>query len=158
MAGKDLPSEMLSSEGHVVGYHSGGQSLEIGSIAAVLHLGTLAQAKSRAGKVITKVTAKQGLCGRLVDTGSNRWQSARLQRFVTKGRDWVVYLNRHEAIDLSELHDANLKHPHIDDASDYAFRRLVPSARDSLILLDPDLIVSAEAIVPDWLPTGFADA
>ena len=64
------------------------------------------------------------------------------------------YLNRVEGIPLDEFEAARAKLTKrksdgrcpLDTISDARFRRLVPSARDSLVILDPSIIISCNPI------------
>lgn len=146
MSRHPVPPAFIDDDGHVVGHHSGDGPLDRSMLRPFLHLGTLAQAHGRARRIVTRITARIAPCARLVDRGSNQWPTTRLQPLMRKGCGWAVYLNRHEGIDLDEFLAANARHPGIDDVSDGLFRRLVPSAHDSLILLDPLLVLSVEEI------------
>jgi hypothetical protein len=92
------------------------------------------------------VTARNAPCARVVDRGENSWRQDRLARHERACRGWVVYLNRFEGLDLEGYLEAKRVRPDLDDLSDAAFRRLVPSAGESLVLLDPFLVVSCEVI------------
>lgn len=139
-----IPEDLIDDEGRVVAYHSGSAHLVRGEIRPFLHLGTLDQARMRTGRFLTKVTARARPCVRLLDKGENVWRADRLKPVIRKGVDWVVYLNRTEGIPLHEFEAAAAKHPRFDDVSDALFRRLLPSAKDSLILLDPLLVLTCE--------------
>lgn len=141
-----IPHDLIDGEGRVVAYHSGSEHLVRGSIRPHLHLGTLEQARMRSGRCLTRVTARARPCVRLLDKGENVWRPDRLDPVIRKGVDWVVYLNRTEGIPLHEFEAAAAKHPRFDDVSDALFRRLLPSARDSLILLDPLLVLTCEPV------------
>lgn len=144
-----VPSAFVSGDGTIVAYHSGDVALRKDSVRRFLHLGTLSQARSRAGRIITRVTARNAPCARVVDRGENSWREDRLARHERACRGWVVYLNRFEGLDLERYLEAKRMRPGLDDLSDGAFRRLVPSARDSLVLLDPFLVVSCEVLEGD---------
>jgi len=141
-----IPEALLDDRGRVTAYHSGSVHLLRGSIRPNLHLGTLEQARMRTGRRITRVTAIARPCVRLLDKGENVWRDERLAPVLRRGLEWIVYLNRTEGIPLDEFEAAAAKHPRFDDVSDALFRRLLPSARDSLILLDPYLVISCEAM------------
>lgn len=141
-----IPSSFVSDDGTIIAYHSGDVVLDRRSIRPFLHLGTLEQARSRAGRVVTKVTARAAPCARVVDRGENSWRADRLARHERACRGWIVYLNRFEGLDLDRYLEAKRTRPELDDLPDSAFRQLVPSARDSLVLLDPFLVISCEVV------------
>lgn len=84
---------------------------------------------------LTRVDVARGVrTVRRRDTGS--WRDVDLQRTHA---GLVVYLNRFEGIPLEEFEAARLEHPNFDLLPDAKFRRLIPSARDSMIVIDPGL-------------------
>lgn len=149
-----IPSYLLSHEDFVVAYHSGDVVLDRRSIRPFLHLGTLEQARSRAGRIVTKVTARVAPCARVTDRGENSWRTDRLARHERACRGWIVYLNRFEGLDLDRYLEAKRTRPGLDELPDSAFRRLVPSARDSLVLLDPLLVISCEIVEVGRVASG----
>ena len=96
--------------------------------------------------MVTRVTARVAPCARVMDRGENSWRADRLARHERACRGWIVYLNRFEGLDLDRYMEAKRTRPALDELSDAAFRRLVPSARDSLVLLDPFLVISCEVV------------
>lgn len=129
-------------------FHSGNQPLDRNSVRPGLHLGTARQSLSRGGACLDLITIKPGSQTRLVDKAENEWSKARIDRADQAGYGYAVYLNRHEGVDLAEVEQAR-DHPKcrqndrsVDGISDTLFKRLVPSAQDSLLLIDPSLIVS----------------
>lgn len=109
-----------------------------------LHIGTLEQARMRGGRHIHRLTIRSGgRMPRLRDHGS--WSVRTLMRHARRNRI-AVYLNRHEGIPIEEFDEAR-RVGDIDRMADREFRRLMPSARDSWILLDVTAVVSVE-IVP----------
>lgn len=141
MSDRSIPQDMLDDRGRVVGYHSGSTILTRGDLKPFLHLGNIAQARMRSGRELTRIVARTGPVARLVDRNENSWSENRLRPLLRKGMDWAVYLNRTEGIGLEEFEEARRRHARFDEVSDALFRRLVPSARDSLILLDPALVI-----------------
>lgn len=109
-------------------------------IKPFLHVGTMEQANMRAvgldANVLPLIVDVQPhLVKRLRDTGS--WDERKLRALQRKGWQAVVYLNRFEGIPLEEFEAARAAVGDIDRLSDAQFRRLLPSARDSLIVFDP---------------------
>lgn len=105
-----------------------------------IHLGTLEQARMRAGRGdVLKVTLRLDRAGPIprVRDQDGSWRRL-LGRHARKGVGVLVYLNRYEGIGLnsaiavSEMAAAR--------SSDRVFRRLAPEARDSYVVLDPDLV------------------
>ena len=130
-------------------------------IRPFLHVGTVAQARMRAGPAchLTRI-AVQGRINiiRMRDTGS--WRKADLRRALSRKADVVVYLNRFEGIPLEEFDAARERVSDLDGLADAAFRRLVPSASDSLILLNPAIArrTNASQSSHDGAPTTSAAA
>lgn len=65
---------------------------------------------------------------------------------MRKGERLATYLNRYEGIPLEEFTSAEdapaaRRAGGIDRLSDAAFRKAVPSARDSHIVIDPSIVV-----------------
>jgi hypothetical protein len=139
-------SELVDENGLVVAYHSGQDHLRAGQIRPNLHLGTLRQAKMRGGRCLTKVVARPAPAVRLRDRGEQAWCKRRLRAHVRKGKGYCLYLNRHEGIDLDQYLTARSASRAVDTLPDRAFRRTIPSAQDSLILLDPELILALEPV------------
>lgn len=139
-------SQLVDDDGLVVAYHSGEQPLCADRIRPNLHLGSYAQAQMRGGKIITRVRSRPAPATRLRDRGEDRWCPRRLRSHVRKGRGYLVYLNRHEGIDLEEFRAAVEVLPSLDRLPDNRFRKHVPSAHDSLILLDPSLVVDVQVL------------
>jgi hypothetical protein len=108
-----------------------------------LHVGTLEQATMRGGAHLHRLTIRTGpRMPRLRDRGS--WNVRTLMRHACRSAV-AVYLNRHEGIPLEEFDRARSRID-IDRVPDADFRRALPSAADSWIILDPDAVLSIERI------------
>ena len=129
-----------------VAHHSSGdERLEI---RPMLHVGSLAQARMRGGRHIHRMTITPGTrMPRLRDTGD--WGERRILRHAPRA-PVLVYLNRYEGVPLEEFEAARVRAAAmsltLEDLSDAAFRRLVPSAQDSWIVLDPTCVRDVETI------------
>lgn len=102
-----------------------------------VHLGTRAQAAMRNGAYLHEVSVSIDRVRRSRDPGGN-W-AGRIRAARSAGVDAIVYLNRYEGVSaetIERLHRSG-QLGRLDDLSDAEFRRLVPEACDSLILLDP---------------------
>lgn len=113
-------------------------------IRPFLHVGSIEQATMRAGRSchLTRVILGRGRVVRRRDTGS--WRSRDLERTLRAGAGMVEYLNRYEGIPLDEVETALSACRSLDRLTDAGFRRLVPSATDSIIVLDPALATIVE--------------
>jgi len=99
------------------------------------HVGTRDQATTRARGVLHEIEAEITRVRRSRDTGGN-WKS-KVRDARSRGFDAIVYLNRYEGIPR-ERFDELMKdgsHDRLDAMGDKAFRRLVPEAQDSYIIL-----------------------
>lgn len=107
-----------------------------------IHLGTLAQARMRAGTgTVLKVRILASKVRRIprVRDRDGYWKDY-LRRRARQGDRILAYLNRYEGIPVNrviETRHADLSCKALNDAS---FRKLVPEATDSWIVLDPDLV------------------
>ena len=126
-----------------------------GDIAAYpegIHLGSLAQARMRAGRnavleVVVRASRISGPIRRVRDPASN-WKP-RLRRARAAGHRLLVYLNRHEGITAETVERLDAAaHARLDRISDREFGRLVPEAEDSWIALDPDLLEIVRVVPP----------
>ena len=106
-------------------------------IRPFLHVGTREQALMRAGKaaILHQIIVDPARTLRKRDTGS--WPGKLLTRAKSQGYAAIVYLNRFEGVPLEEFEEARSCGTDIDILSDAAFRKKIPSAQDSLIILDP---------------------
>jgi hypothetical protein len=77
------------------------------------------------------------------DRGENVWHPRRLKDAARAGHGLAAYLNRYEGV-VAEGHTAG----DLDRMPDAAFGKAVPHARDSLILLDPGLVIETRCIRP----------
>ena len=98
-----------------------------------LHLGTQAQALVRGAQLKGFFVAPHARLRRSKDTGKN-W-GARAADARARGFDALIYLNRYEGI--AAFHSSG----NLDTMPDSAFARLHPDARDSLLILNPDILV-----------------
>ena len=123
----------------IVAYHSSDEShLEV---RRFLHVGSLAQARMRGGRHLHRLVIQpRGRMPRLRDHGV--WPVRVLLRHARRSA-LAVYLNRHEGIPLEEF-DAGRLRGDIDRIPDRLFRRFMPSAADSWIVLDPEVVVAVE--------------
>lgn len=105
-----------------------------------LHLGTLAQATMRAcGGAVAEISLRLPARVPRVRDRDGGW-AATLRRHARAGRGVLVYLNRHEGLDDTDLARlADMPTDRVAALPDSAFRRLAPSAADSFVVLDPDL-------------------
>lgn len=113
-----------------------GSMTPISKIEPGIHLGTFDQARMR-GSHIYRFAVGTCRFKRLVDRGRHRWDWRALRRAELQGYDGIVYLNRFEGIPLDEFRQAQARVRDIDALSDSRFMRLLPSACDSWIILDP---------------------
>lgn len=126
--GSDLPRKRLTA-----GYDGG------------VHVGTRAQAEMRNSAFLHKVRflGDSGRLKRSKDRGLD-WRG-RIAAARYAGLDGVVYLNRYEGMSNAAI-VALAEHPDPDRLSDAAFRKLVPDAEDSLIILDESNAVVDEIL------------
>lgn len=125
----------------MVAYHSGAE--QVLTPRAMMHIGTLAQAAMRGGRHMHRIEFVTGpRVPRLRDTGS--WNVRALRRHACRA-NVATYLNRHEGIPPQEFERARQRCD-IDRATDSVFRRLLPSAADSWIILNAASIRSVENI------------
>lgn len=118
-------------------YHASEGPLDRNCLKPFLHVGTLEQAKMRRHKgVIHRLELKQSQrITAMKDTGI--WSSARLKQAARRA-PLARYLNRFEGISVEDLVEAAL----YADASDSTFKKKVPSAQFSWIILDPSIVRS----------------
>lgn len=104
-----------------------------------LHLGTRAQAEMRNRAFLHEVEVEVRRLRRSRDPGGD-W-SGRVRAARAAGFDAILYLNRFEGLGVEVIGRlaAAGRLSGLDEMPDAAFRRLVPEAEDSLILLDPGL-------------------
>jgi len=131
-------AEMTSgSEGNL--WHSSDAPLTRENVAPGLHAGSREQAVMRRPKGILHriVLDRKSTVTRMRDRG--HWETRRMAGAARRA-DVALYLNRFEGVHADDLDAAILN----ADASDAEFRRLVPSASYSWIILRPQAIVSIE--------------
>jgi hypothetical protein len=110
------------------------------------HVGTKSQAEMRMhpkGSLLAIKISPDHLhhIARLKDTGGN-W-APRLKRHIRQGRSILTYLNRWEDISAKRAQElAEIDTDQLIAMSDKSFRKLVPEAHDSWIILDPGIIES----------------
>jgi len=114
-----------------------GSTRPLTEIRPFLHLGTIEQARMRGGRGchLTKVAIES--CRKTRKRDKGHWTPAELKRLLMQKTEIIVYLNRYEGIPLEEFDAARLKCAAFDDLPDAGFARLVPSAADSIIIVDP---------------------
>ena len=100
-----------------------------------LHVGTRMQADMRARGVVLEVRVDLGRSRRCRDSGGNWGRRIRAARAA--GYDSIVYLNRWEGIPAERIDAlaASGDLSKLDALSDTEFRKLVPEAADSFIIL-----------------------
>lgn len=87
--------------------------------------------------MLTRIAIRKGRVLRRRDTGS--WREKDLREIASRGIGVVIYLNRFEGIPLEEFEEARASCRDIDALSDSRFRKLLPSAHDSCLILDPTM-------------------
>lgn len=102
-----------------------------------LHLGTRAQAEMRNRSYLHETEVEVTRVRRSWDPGGD-W-SGRIRAARATGLDAIVYLNRYEGVSTQTIQRlaAAGRLSGLDRISDREFRRLVPEAADSWIILDP---------------------
>jgi hypothetical protein len=142
----------LLEDGTLEAWHSGDEPLDRATLKPFLHAGTERQARSRAGRVLTRLILATAGARRLKDRAEQDWCPRRLRRLAASGDGYGVYLNRHEGVALEEIEaarcDGRVRRSRrtVDEVPDRLFRTLVPSASDSLIVVDPALVVRIETV------------
>lgn len=108
-----------------------------------IHLGTLAQARMRAGKRdVLEVRLRLDRVSRIprVRDQEYTWASL-LKRRSRKGDRVLVYLNRYEGLSIDSVEAlAKQDTAKLERMPDKAFSRLAHDATDSYVVLDPDLV------------------
>lgn len=109
-----------------------------GGADGALHLGSRAQAEMRNRAFLHEVEVEIHGIRRCRDRGGD-WGD-RIRRARAEGMDAIVYLNRYEGVSAATIERLALtgRLSGIDALPDVDFRRLVPEAEDSYILLHPD--------------------
>lgn len=108
-----------------------------------LHLGTLAQAQCRARPrdnlyaFTINISKARGAFGWTRDTELEWGRKCRNARY--KKKKVLAYLNRYEGLDLDGYSDSCL-----DKMTDSEFKKSLPDAQWSLIVLDPSILVSLD--------------
>lgn len=100
-----------------------------------LHVGSRAQAIMRNSPVLYQIEVDLTRIRRSRDCGGN-WAS-RVKSARASGFEAISYLNRYEGIPMERIKAlaASDRLSNLDALTDRAFRKLVPEAEDSLILL-----------------------
>ncbi|MFZ3583724.1 hypothetical protein ACOI1H_16335 [Loktanella sp. DJP18] len=111
-----------------------------------IHLGTLPQARMRAGsgtvlKVLVRASAlSQHRPVPRVKDRDDSWRNV-VKRRAALGQQLLTYLNRHEGIPGERVMAMTaLSKYKILTMPDRQFRKVAPEAEDSWIVLDPDLV------------------
>jgi hypothetical protein len=122
-----------------------------------VHAGTEAQARMRGGSsarlIALSVTVNHPR--RCRDEGGN-W-AQRIKQARAAGHDAIVYLNRYEGIPLERFAAAEAKGVDLDKLSDSAFKKHVPEATDSYIILHPQDIYIVKPPAAASTPPQTAD-
>lgn len=121
----------------VLWHGSDRDDLRLACIEPCFHLGTRQQAEMRwpdrhLYQAVVRVDAR---------TSRRRDQGAWNKRALIACRnqtDIIIYLNRYEGIPLDQIGAAAAN----DNVADARFRRLVPAAAESVIVINPDVISS----------------
>jgi hypothetical protein len=89
------------------------------------------------GKYLHLVEVPDGKSKRIRDKGSEN--AATIRRARKSGYTYLTYLNRYEGISTEDLDHALKWYPNLDfdKLTDREFRRIFPSQKDSLVVLDP---------------------
>jgi hypothetical protein len=109
-----------------------------------IHLGTLSQARMRAGagsvlKVRVRASAISASPSRVKDRDES-WRDT-VKRQYRRGQKILVYLNRHEGLPVDRVLElCKFPKSRILGMPDRQFRKAAPEAEDSWIILDPDLL------------------
>jgi len=107
-----------------------------------IHVGTLAQARMRAaGGTVLKLRLRGSAVSRIprVRDQDGYWKTF-LRRRARQGDRILTYLNRYEGIPADRVMKTLDRDLGCKRMTDTAFRKLVPEAEDSWIVLDPSLI------------------
>jgi len=118
---------------------------------AGLHLGTLAQARMRTGRgsliqVRLRLPQPYRALPRVCDQ-AGAWTRL-VARRRARGHQVLVYLNRYEGLGEASVLRLAGRAGDPDRLGDAAFRELAPEARDSFLVLDPDLVSIAGVFPP----------
>lgn len=107
--------------------------------APFIHVGTVEQAKMRGAikPVIMRLDVDIEPHKLIRRRDHGQWDIKKLKALERRGYDGVVYLNRFEGIPLHEFDHARKMAGDIDRLADGEFLKLIPSAKDSLIIFDP---------------------
>lgn len=124
----------------VTGYHSSDHPVM--EPRALLHVGTLEQARMRGGRHIHEIMFQAQRARRLRDDGS--LGDRNIRRLIRGRNRLVVYLNRYEGISQDAYDRVKTEHgisiADLDGMDDGRFRLHIPEARDSWIIIDPKII------------------
>lgn len=140
----------MRNPSEIEAWHAGDVHLEKGRIRPFLHAGTFEQASMRSKPAMTRLEIRPRRVRRLIDRGEDTWSHRKLSDASTRGFDMIVYLNRFEGIPLEDFEEAmrilkaKKSTKSLEEITDSDFRRLVPSARDSFIVLDPFIVRGCE--------------
>ena len=110
-----------------------------------IHLGTLAQARMRAGRGSVLEIRVRASALRTSETARVRdrdgsWRDTVKTR-SRKGQRLLTYLNRHEGLSTAQVEAiCGIGLDRLERMGDRDFVRLVPEARDSWVVLDPSLV------------------
>ena len=130
-----LSSQSLPDTNEGPFYHSAERALTLQTLTPYLHVGSPEQATMRRHNgILHRIDLKPVMrIGTLKDTG--HWSIDRLKR-ASRKYPLIRYLNRFEGVAIEDLVNATL----YADESDKIFKRNIPSANYSWIILDPSII------------------
>lgn len=122
-----------------------------------VHGGTEAQARMRGGKSARLIAFEVDINHprRCRDEGGN-W-AKRIKQARAAGHDAIVYLNRYEGIPAARVDQAIADGVDLDALSDSAFKKRVPEAEDSYIILHPQDIYLVKPPALPVLPRATLD-
>lgn len=133
-------------------YHSGDDYIDRRNVLPGLHVGTYDQAMMRAGRCLTQITIDRDVFARVKDDVTSAKVKKVIMAAHSQGVAALRYLNRVEGIPFEEFEKARAKlksfglGQDLDSVTDEHFRRVVPSAHDSLVILDPSIIISFQQV------------
>jgi len=147
---KVTPSSLVGYDTSTPLYHS--TKSDFTEFKPNTHFGTAEQANMRtagSNARVIPVYPKEGLkYAKQRDTGD--WSQGKLSRLKSQGYDGVRYLNRYEGIPLEafdrarkEIGQTGSDQDKLDKLSDAQFKRLIPEAKESVIIFDPKNVRSS---------------
>jgi hypothetical protein len=128
-------------------FHSSKEALD--RFSGPLHIGTREQATMRRASYLHEIEVDVGKTRRMRDNGQLESEHAKLREAIRKGFDSIVYLNRYEGMSTERIEAlATTGHlSRLDQMSDAEFRKHVPEAQDSFIILEPEYRCKVVSVV-----------